>query len=427
MNGKTLGVGLVALLLLITALITRNGDIAWMILPFLTYLMVGILQTPNVERLSFDAKRILEQTRTNGIVSITVNLTIQNKSLETVHLFIEETIQPGMKVTDGGLSLWATLRPGEITELKYAFTATRGNFSWKSIRIVVSDPLGLIKSEMLLPDNTTIQVRPQIKKFKAIPIRPRNTVHSPGSSPARIGGSGTDFFGIREDHPGDSLRSLDWRLTARHPRKFFTKEFEQEEIAEIGLILDARRNTDLRIGEESLFEYSVSATASLAEMFLHQGHRVSLLVFGERMLTAVPGYGKLQLHRIMSCLSKAKIGTENSALGSLDFLPIRIFPPHALIIVISSLTSSDRYLFQRLRAYGYQAFLVSPDPIHFAYPTLSQDATNQLAIRAAHIDRRLRLNDISQLHIPVVDWQVDQPLFPLVRNALTRSRGQREL
>jgi hypothetical protein len=129
----------------------------------------------------------------------------------------------------------------------------------------------------------------------------------------------------------------------------------------------------------------------------------------------------------MNCLSKAKVEKENSTLGSLDFLPIRMFPPHALILVISSLTPSDRYLFQRLRAYGYQALLVSPDPIDFAYPALSQDTTDQLAIRAARIERRLRLNAIAQLQIPVVDWQVDQPLFPLVRNALTRSRGQREL
>jgi uncharacterized protein (DUF58 family) len=145
------------------------------------------------------------------------------------------------------------------------------------------------------------------------------------------------------------------------------------------------------------------------------------------MLKAFPGYGKTQLHRIMSCLSKAKVDIESSALGSLDFLPIRMFPPHALIILISSLTSSDRSLFQRLRAYGYQAFLVSPDPIDFAYLTLAQDATNQLAIRAARIQRRLRLNDIAQLQVPIIDWQVSQPLFPLVRNALTRSRGQQEL
>ncbi|MFT3894432.1 MAG: DUF58 domain-containing protein [Anaerolineales bacterium] len=427
MNDKTLTVCAVSLLLFITALITHNGDIAWMALPFLVYLMMGILQSPNIEKVSLSAKRVLDQTNINGIVSIGVKLTVQNRGLETIHLFLDETGQPDMKITDGELKQWATFQPGETTALDYAFTAIRGDFSWRKIRTKITDPLGLLQTEVVLPDNATIQVRPQIKKFKRIAIRPRNTVHSPGSIPARIGGSGTDFFGIREYHPGDPLRSLDWRLTARHPRKFFTKEFEQEEIAEIGLILDARRNTDIRIGEESLFDHGISATASLAEMFLHQGHRVSLLVFGGRMLTAFPGYGKMQLHRIMSCLSKARVETENSALGSFDFLPIRVFPSHALIIVFSSLTSSDRSLFQRLRAYGYQVLLISPDPIHFAFPTLSHDEHNQLAIRAARIERRLRLNEIAQLHIPIVDWQVDQPLFPLVRNALTRSRGQREL
>ena len=426
MNNKTLLVGLILFGLFIVALITRNGDIAWMMLPFLAYLMVGILQTPPLEKLCFSAERKLEQTRSNGIVSVDVSLSVQNKASETVHLFINEIVQEGVKITDGEPSCLATLLPGESTELKYTFTAPRGNFSWKSIRTVVSDPLGLIETEMLLPANATIQIRPQIKKFKAIPLRPYNTLHSPGSIPARLGGSGTDFFGVREYHPGDPLRSLDWRLTARHPRKFFTKEFEQEEIAEIGLILDARQSTDLRIGEESLFEYAVGATASMAEMFLHQGDRVSLLIFGGTMSSAFPGYGKTQLHRIMGCLSKAKVETENRVSAHLDFLPIRMFPSHALIIIISSLTSADRSLFQRLRAYGYQALLVCPDPIDFAYPTLAQDSINRLAIRAARLERRLQLNDIAQLRIPVIDWRVRQPLFPLVRNALTRSRGQRE-
>ena len=48
-------------ILLIVALITRNGDIAWMILLFLVYLGVGILQTPNLEKLSFSANRTLKQ------------------------------------------------------------------------------------------------------------------------------------------------------------------------------------------------------------------------------------------------------------------------------------------------------------------------------------------------------------------------------
>jgi uncharacterized protein (DUF58 family) len=426
MNNKTFVVGSIIFSLLIAALITRNGNIAWMMLPFLAYLGAGIVQTPPLEKLRFNAERTLEQSRSNGNVFIDVNLSIQNQSRETIYLGIHENIQAEMKIADGDLSQWVELRPEESAELKYVFTATRGNFSWDSVRVVVSDPLGLVETELFLPASAMIQIRPQIKKFKAIPFRPHSTLHSPGSIPARLGGSGTDFFGIREYHSGDSLRWLDWRLTARHPRKFFTKEFEQEEIAEIGLILDARQSTDLRIGEESLFESGVGAAASLAEMFLHQGHRVSLLVFGETTTNVFPGYGKVQLHRIMGCLSKAKVGADNRASANLDFIPIRMFPSRALIIIISPLISADRYLFLRLRAYGYQALLVSPDPVDFAYPTLSQDITTQLAIRAARLERRLRLNDISQMQIPVIDWQISQPLFPLVRNALTRSRGQGE-
>jgi uncharacterized protein (DUF58 family) len=426
MNNKTLVVGLIIFGLLIAALITRNGDIAWMMLPFLSYLGIGILQTPVLEKVRFSVIRTLEQNRSNGVASVDVNLTIQNQAAEAICFFIDEKVQAGMKITAGELSQWVALRLGETAELKYTFTAARGNFSWDSIRTVVSDPLSLIETEMLIPASAMIQIRPQIKKFKAISFRPHSTLHSPGSIPARLGGSGTNFFGVREYQSGDPLRRLDWRLTARHPRKFFTKEFEQEEIAEIGLLLDSRQSNELRIGEDSLFESCVGATASLAEMFLHQGHRVSLLVFGETMLNTFPGYGKTQLHRIMGCLSKAKVETESRALSSLDFSPIRIFPSHALIIIISSITSADRPLFLRLRAYGYQALLISPDPIDFAYPSLVNDTTNRLAVRAAHLERRLRLNDIAQLQISVIDWQIGQPLFPLVRNALTRSRGQRE-
>lgn len=426
MNNKILVVGSIIFSLLIAALITRNGDIAWMMLPFLAYLGIGILQTPPLEKVRFSAGRTLEQSRSNGNAFVDVNLSVQNQALETVYLSIREIIQAGMKITDGDLSRWAELRPGESAELKYTFTAVRGSFSWNSIRIVMSDPLGLVETEMFLPASAMVQIRPQIKKFKAIPFRPHSTLHSPGSIPARLGGSGTDFFGVREYHSGDSLRWLDWRLTARHPRKYFTKEFEQEEIAEIGLILDARQSTELRVGAESLFESSLGATASLAEMFLHQGHRVSLFVFGATMLQVFPGYGKVQLHRIMGCLSRANVGLENRMSAPLGYIPIRMFPSRALIIIISPLVSADLYIFRRLRAYGYQVLLVSPDPIDFAYPTLAQDTTTRLAIRAARLARRLQLNDISQLQVPVIDWKISQPLFPLVRNALTRSRGQRE-
>jgi uncharacterized protein (DUF58 family) len=427
MNNKSLVVSLIILGLFCTALISHNGDIAWMMLIFLVYLGMGILHSPVLDWVRLKATRSLEPIRSNGIVSVNATLTVQNTELETVHLFISETVQAEMKISDGTLSRWATIKRGESTGLTYTFSAARGDFSWKTVKTVLTDPLGLIETGIILSAPAMIQIRPQIKKFKAIPMRPHSTLHSPGSIPARLGGSGTDFFGVREYHPGDSLRSLDWRLTARHPRKFFTKEFEQEEIADIGFLLDARHSTDLHIGEESLFEQCLGATASLAEMFLHQGHRVSLLVFGKTMSNVFPGYGKTQLHRVMSCLSRAKVEQDDRGSAHLDFLPIRMFPTHSLIIVLSPLTSADRSLFQRLRAFGYQVMLISPDPIDFAYPTLERDINSRFAIRVTRIERQIQLNSISQLQIPVIDWNVRQPLFPLVRNALTRTHNQLEL
>ncbi len=424
MSNKTLVAGLFIVGLFVIALTTRNGDIAWMTLPFLAYLLAGIWQAPPLERLSFSAERNLEQSRLNGITAVAARLSVQNRAAQAVHLRVDDSIQPGMKITGGELSRRVTLQPGESTELAYTFTATRGSFSWQSIPVLVGDPLGLIETKLLLPAKAVAQIQPAFKKFRAIPLRPHSTLHAPGSIPANLGGSGTDFFGVREYHPGDPLRSLDWRLTARHPRRYFTKEFEQEEIADIGLILDARQRAELKIGADSLFEHSVGAAASLAEMFLHQGHRMSLLVYGRTMLNVFPGYGKLQRQRVMSCLSKAKVDAGTQTTVPLNYIPIRMFPSKALIILISSHVSADRALFLRLRAHGYQVLLVSPDPIDFARPSLGLDATSQLAIRAASLERRLHLNNIAQLQIRVIDWQVRRPLFPLVRNALTRSRGQ---
>jgi uncharacterized protein (DUF58 family) len=306
----------------------------------------------------------------------------------------------------------------------YAFQSERGSFVWETVRVVVSDPFGLIETEFDLPAEAKVQVHPELNKFRPIPLRPQRTLHSAGSIPAHRGGSGTDFWGVREYHSGDPLHRLDWRLTARHLRKFFTKEFEQEEIADIGLILDARQGVDLRVKEGSLFEHAARATASLAEVFLRQGDRVSLLVYQQHMLRLFPGYGKQQLNRILRTLARVT-PDEDGSLGSLQFVPIQMFSSHSLIMILSPLMSGDWRLFRRLRAYGYQVLLISPDPLDYVQHLLPADPAGRLATRLTRLERQIEINQINQLWIPVIDWQISQPLAPLVRNALKHMHIQR--
>ena len=422
---KVLTLLLIVLGLLVAALVTRNGDLAWMTLPFLVYLGIGILQSPSPGKIRLVATRSTETTKTDDVSSVDVVVTVRNQGAAIDRLCLSDPLQAGMRVTDGQVRQAAALQAGEDTRLKYTFQTERGSFSWKTIRAVVSDPFGLIETKLELPAEAEVQAQPELIRFRPFPLRPQDTLHSAGSIPARLGGSGTDFWGVREYHPGDPLRRLDWRRTARHPHQFFTKEFEQEEIADIGLILDARRRTDLRIGQDSLFEHSARAAASLAQVFLRQGNRVSLLIYGEHIVNVFPGYGKMQLNRILRTLAEVTT-EEGGSLSSLQFIPIHMFSSHSLIVVLSPLAPDDWQLFARLRAYGYQVLLISPNPMDFAERVLSNDSTTRLAGRLTRLERQLEISRITHLWIPVIDWKVSQPLSPLVRNALSHSRIQRE-
>ncbi len=423
MNNRALALVLIIFGLLLAALLVHQGAIAWMALPFLAYLGVGLVEAPAKGKIRLHATRSVEKHRGPGNTSVDVSVTVENQGTAIDHLSLSEPLQPGMRLLHGQLRQPAALGPGDEAKLNYTVQTERGTFGWKVIQAVASDPLGLIETEIQVPAEAEVEVTPELRRYRPFPLQAQRTLPSTGSIPARRAGNGTNFWGVREYHPGDPLRRLDWRLTARHPRQFFTKEFEQEAIADVGLIVDARGKTNLRRGDDCLFEHLARAAASLAEVFLRQGNRVSLLVWGEPMITVFPGYGKVQLNRILRTLAKTRPSSDGS-LDDLHFVPVQMFPSHSLILVLSPLASNDGQLFPRLRAYGYQVLLICPDPFDFAQVKVSGDQPAQLATRLAKLERQVELSKVARLWIPVIDWQVSQPLAPLVRQALSRAHRQ---
>ena len=136
---------------------------------------------------------------------------------------------------------------------------------------------------------------------------------------------------------------IEWRRTARHPGRLFTREFEQEEIADIGLILDARHGSDIRWVKTASSSTRSRATASLSEMFLQirqprqpprPGHRPR----GDRAVWILKNPS---LNRILCVLARARPGSADESL-SLDRVPLRLLGSRALIVIVSPLDSFDR-------------------------------------------------------------------------------------
>ena len=400
--------------LFLSALVITNGKLLLLAIPFLVYLIVGVIQVPS--DVSLLANRTVDKPSVVAQDAVETRILIQNQGNALVNLCLEDTLFPSMTMFEGQPHQRVALSSGDVTELRYKFKATRGVYSWNTIRACASDPFGLfdVECDILAPGK--ILVRPAPLQVRPVTLKPRATLPTAGPIAARRAGSGTDFWGVREYRPGDSLRRINWKLAARSPHKLFTNEYEQEEIADFGLILDARRLTNAEALEEALFEYSVSAAATLAKNFLRSGNRVSLMVFGEAILTAFPGYGKQQLNLLLSNLARAKLGG-NLPFTSLKHFPTKLFPTRSLLVIFSTVDSRDQEAYARLRAFGYDLLLISPDPVDFTARMLPQTQMNTLASRIARVERVIQLKRLLKLGVKVIEWQVSQPLEPLVRDS----------
>ena len=408
--------GLVYLIILI-GVASLTGGVLALVMPLLLFLGAGLLFGPLDPQLTF-VREILAERMEAG-TPVTVMLTVKNEGKKLELVRIQDAPPSGLTLLDGETAVITQLAPGQSIQLQYTLSGKRGRYDFGSVRLLAMDFLGLLKWETAVdvPAPFELLLYPEVTRVNGrIPIRPRETKAYAGAIPARIGGAGIDFFGIRAYQKGDALRHINWRANARHPGAVFTNEFEQERVADVGIILDARQRTNVQIGGQSLFEHSILAAGTLAGAFLSDGNRVSLLSYGGLLDWTVPGYGKLQQERILQSLARAQLG-DSMVFDKLEHLPARFFPPKSQIVLVSPLASDDADLLPRLRARGYQVLIISPDPIDFELSLLPENELVQMAARIARVERELLSRKLRQAGVQVVDWSVSTPLDHLLRSS----------
>jgi hypothetical protein len=109
----------------------------------------------------------------------------------------------------------------------------RGPIQAKSWLLEATDPLGLFRfrrkdpdseAELALPLFASLARRTQVRELEASVAAPR-------------AGSGTEMFGVREYRPGDPLRRIHWRSSARHG-ELIVREFEPPGVQTLGIFCD---------------------------------------------------------------------------------------------------------------------------------------------------------------------------------------------
>jgi uncharacterized protein (DUF58 family) len=414
--GRLLGLVTVIFVLLLGGLATNSRTLLVLAAVPLLYLAGGLLTRP--AGVNLEVWRDLSATgiRQGEPVGVTVRIT--NRGARLREALIEDRLPPMLEVMEGETRLLATLDSGQTVELHYTVRSRRGTQHFDFIYITLTDVFGIFEHEHALPATADLLVVPQIVRLHSIVIRPVQTRGFAGHLPARMGGSGVNFFGLREYQLGDPPRRINWRASARSGNELFTNAFEQERIADVGILLDARQHTNLWVGGRSLFDCAIEAAASLADVFLRDGNRVGLMIYGYGVSFVFPGYGKIQRERILHALANAGSG-RNYAMEKLSNLPTRLFPAKSQIVMVSPITPDDYETLSQMRAHGYEILLVSPNPVAFDAAGWARPDEN-LGLRFAQVERDLMLRRLQRSAIRVVDWNVDQALDTTIHDALVR-------
>ena len=111
----------------------------------------------------------------------------------------------------------------------------RGPVAAMGWRIHTSDPLGFFFGRRPASDSEIAMILP---RFTSLAGR-RETREMETNLAAPRAGSGNELFGIREYRPGDSLRRIHWRSSARHG-ELVVREYEPPGMRTLAIVLDPK-------------------------------------------------------------------------------------------------------------------------------------------------------------------------------------------
>ncbi|MCP4074631.1 MAG: DUF58 domain-containing protein [Gammaproteobacteria bacterium] len=176
-----------------------------------------------------------------------------------------------------------------------------------------------------------------------------------GHRPSRFrAGSGIEFLDHREFSPGDDLRDVDWRATARSKRPQILR-YCDEEATDWFIALDCSASMNIENAEK--WRLAVQCSAAIAYLLLHQGNRVSLLLFNDKVEQMVPlGQGSTHYSHILRTLRN--ITLRETGGGSNLNCCISHIKRHSPVFVISDLLAESNMLD------GLKALSIHGDSIH---------------------------------------------------------------
>jgi uncharacterized protein (DUF58 family) len=276
----------------------------------------------------------------------TVALTLHNHGVRALRLEVFDD-HPAAWAMEG-MPHAATVAGGGWLAVHYRLRPDqRGDAHFGVPHLRIATPLGLWQRSHRIGPAQTVKVFPDYSRLLGQTLQATDRrAPAAGAIRKRRRGEGTDFRQLREYRQGDSLRSIDWKATARQ-RKPISREYQEERDQQVVFLLDCGRRMLARDPDDaadkagSHFDHALQAVLTLGFVAQKQGDAVGLMSFGADSRWLAPHKGRAGFDRLLAGLYDLQPDETapdyTQAAGAL----MRKLNKRAFVVLITNLRDED--------------------------------------------------------------------------------------
>lgn len=350
-------------------------------------------------------------------VTVRVRLSV-DRAVERVDVAL--ALPAGLEPVARPASASVAIPAGVPRTLEFGVRASRwGGYGVGAVTARATGAHGVTVTHARADGLTPLRVFPRDARLRSA-IPPARTRAAVGSRVSRRSGDGIEHADLRPLQPGDHLRSVHARVSARRGAPW-VNDRHPERNADVVLFLDtfAEAGRDLA----GTLDLAVRAVAALATVHVAARDRVGVVSFGGLVRWLPPRAGPVQRARILDALLDTAI-LVHFATRRLDRVAAAALPPTALVVALTPLLDErSAEVLSELRGRGLDLAVVEVSPVPFAPPAPGE--LGELAHRLWRLERTALRRRFSSRGVPVVAWHDGQPLEPVLAEVIASRRAAR--
>jgi uncharacterized protein (DUF58 family) len=264
----------------------------------------------------------------------------------TVTIMVAPRLPPGIDATTELRTVQVPAAPGAVLAVP-AVSRRLGEVHWPEQPARIAGPLGLAWWSTRLRAEDRSTVIPAVLDLNESAVGAALA----GARLSHAIGPGAHVEQLRDYRPGDPLRVIDWRATARR-RQLVSRDFAEDQHLDVVMALDIGRSSRIQCGPLDRLGHYVNGAARLAQHVVAQDDRIGLVVFGDQPLAIVPptrGYaGVMRVREVLSTLESQN--TESNVIHAASQVLRRVHQ-RSLVVLLTDIedASSESQLAAALR------------------------------------------------------------------------------